>query len=132
MIAEGLKNWIEECPYIQVVDISTVKRDGNGLYKQAAVEIEECIDGSEIRIENWYILVQRSNQLPSERLNAEETMENFENWIFEQNLEENYPDIGYAVCSVGISNGYVLMDTENDEAVYQGTLQVEYIKEKTK
>ena len=101
---------------------------GNGLYKQASSTVSDLIDGSEFHIENWYILVQRSSQLPSERLDTHEVMENFENWVYDQSMNAKYPDIGHLTCGVSISNGYFLFDEENDEAVYQSTLQIEYLK----
>lgn len=129
MIAEGLKEWLEECPYIQVLDMSQVKRDGAGLYKQASNTVTLLADGSEIHSDNWYILVQRSSQLPSERMDTHEVMENFEDWVYQQKINGIFPEIGHLVCEVDISNGYFLFDEEHDEAVYQSTIRIEYLKE---
>lgn len=125
----GIIAWLNTCPQITVVDMSQTTIDAQGLYKQAAVTVQECIDGSKFITENYYILFSRDAQVNDDRISNEELLENFENWIDDQEYAENYPDIGYPVERVCISNSYTMMSRDDDSAVYQATLQIMYFKD---
>lgn len=129
-ISSGIITWLNTCPEITLLDMSQTMPDAEGLYKQPAVTVEEMIDGSKFITANYYILFQRDIQIKTDRLSNEEVLEAVEDWIEAQDIAENYPDIGYPVETVGISNSYYMMSRENDVATYQATLQIKYYKER--
>lgn len=128
-ISKGIIDWLNTCPQIRMLDMSQTIANEEGLYKQPAVTVQELIDGTKIITQNYYILFERDAQIKKDRLTNEEVLEAVEGWIDEQNWVENYPDIGYPVHSIGISNSYYMLSRENDKATYQATLQITFLKE---
>lgn len=128
-ISRGIIEWLNTCPQIQMLDMSQTMPDAEGLYKQPAVTVQELIDGSALVTQNYYILFQRDAQISKDRFTNEEILEAVEEWIREQDWNENYPDIGHEVYRVGISNSYYMLSRENDQATYQATLEIRFLKE---
>ena len=128
-ISKGIIDWLNTCPQIKMLDMAQTTIDAEGLYKQPAVTVQELIDGSKIITQNYYILFERDVQVKSDRMSNEEVLEAVEDWIDEQNWIDNFPDIGYDVDTVGISNSYYMLSRENDVATYQATLSIRFMKE---
>lgn len=126
MISKKIIEWLNTCPSITMLDMAKTVDDGQGLYKTPGIVIEELVDGSQIRTENYYILFRRASKLKKERLENESVLESLERWIMIQNFEESYPEIGHDVDEVSISNGYYIRDYEHDETTYQATLKIRY------
>ena len=108
-ISSGIITWLDTCPQIKMLDMSQTTADAEGLYKQPSITVQELIDGSQIITQNYYILFERDAQIRNDRFSNEEVLEAVECWIDEQNWTENYPDIGYDVNSVSISNSYYVV-----------------------
>lgn len=128
-VIQGLLTWLKTCPVIDLVDVSQTQVGQEGLYKQATIETEKFLDGTERRTEHWYVLFMKPSKLKKNRISDAEVLEQFENWITEKELSEDYPDIGYTVTDVDISNGYYMMEREADTVVYQATLTLSYIRD---
>lgn len=134
-ISEKLIDWLRTCPYIGKInafDVNQVqaKKDSVGLFKQPSVKVTEFIDGSKQITEYYYFLFKKAAQVKSERLANEEYLRKIEDWIDEQEFSGNYPDIGYPVDGIGMSNGYYVKSIEDKEAVYQLTLEIQYRKDR--
>jgi hypothetical protein len=127
-IIQGLSDWLEDCPVVDVVDVLQTEMSEEGLYKQPTIETVKYIDGSEKRTEHWYVLFMRSSKLRKHRVSDAEVLEQFEGWIATQDLAENYPDIGHEVLEIGSSDGYYMSERDNDVAVYQATITLTYIR----
>ena len=128
---KGLIDWFKTCPQIEDVteiDVSQLAPEdpAAGLYKQPTVSTQQLIDGSEIRTETYYLLFLRPMQLQSERVDNEEYLENIENWIWEQEMAEKYPDIGYPVHEIEMSNAFYMLSRTEDNAAYQFTVSITY------
>ena len=123
--------WFSECPYVADVEEFDVNQLPPrslvaGLFKQPAVTKEKLIDGGEIITENYYVLFRKAAQLKEERINNDDFLEAVENWVFDKDFSEEYPDIGYKVFGVEATNAFYMLEREGEDAVYQLTLSIKY------
>lgn len=128
---EGIIKWIEMCPLVQEAENIDVNQLSNevrslGIYKQPSVTIKKLIDGGKLVTENYYILFKKSGQLKEERLSNEDYLDEVENWFEEQEMLENYPDIGFGVYEISMSNAFYMMERDETDAIYQLTLTISY------
>ena len=128
---KGLIEGFKACPEIEDVDEIDVSQlapedPAAGLYKQPTISTQKLIDGSEIRTETYYLLFLRPMNLRSERVDNEDYLEAIEGWIWEQELSENYPDIGYPVHGIEMSNAFYMLSRTEDNAAYQFTVSITY------
>lgn len=133
-ISQNLLKWLKKCPYVDDVeqfDINMLNADESvGLFKQPTTDILEFVDGSKIVTDHYYFLFKKSAQLKAERFSNEEYLRNIEEWVNEQEENGKYPDIGYPVEEIALSNGYYMMNYENEEATYQVMLYLQYRKDR--
>lgn len=130
-IVNGLLKWLGDSPVLDAVeeiDVSQLDQDNNsiGLYKQPSVSTQKLIDGSEIRTENYYLLFWMPVRLRNDRITNEEYLQQVESWIFQQDFNEEYPDIGHPVHSIEMSNAFYMLSRTDGDATYQLTLSITY------
>lgn len=135
-ITESIIKWLKTCPdigNINAFDINLLqgKKSSVGLFKQPSVTVTEFIDGSKQITEYYYFLFKRAAQVKADRLSNEEYLRTIEDWIDEQEFKGNYPNIGYPVDGIGMSDGYYMVSMEEKDATYQLTLEIQYRKEVT-
>ncbi len=128
---QNIIDWFTECELVDNViefDVNQLaaKDDAAGLYKQPAVTREKLIDGSEIVTENYYLLFRRAAQLKADRVSNDDFLEQVEDWLIKQEFAENYPDIGYPVYEIGISNSFYMLERDTNEAIYQLSISIKY------
>ena len=128
---EGIINWFESCPLVSeagYIDVNQLdaQTQALGLYKQPAMDVIELIDGSKIITENYYLLFRRAAQLKEDRFDNESYLEAVEDWFEQQQYAENYPDIGYPVSDIAMSNATYMLERDSTDATYQLTLTIEY------
>lgn len=133
-ISNQILEWLKKCPYIGDissfdVNLLQAKDDSVALFKQPSVTVQEFIDGSKQVTEYYYFLFNKAAQIKTERLANEEYLRKIEDWVEEQEFNGSYPDIGYPVDAIGMSNGYYMISYEDNEAKYQLTLGIQYRKE---
>ena len=126
---KGLLEWFKTCPEIEditEIDVSQLAPEdpAAGLYKQPTITVQKLIDGSEIRTETYYLLFLRPMNLRTERVDNEEYLETVEDWIWAQELAENYPDIGYPVHSIDMSNAFYMLSRPEDSAASHFTAPI--------
>ena len=131
--SELIKEWLRTCKFIEIVDIDTdrleAQAESMGIYKQAARDVDEYIDGSKLISEYYYFLTRQSAQLESERIGAQEFLSQIEGWVEESEYNEIYPKIP-GIERVFIANGFYMTDAETDESVYQISIGITYQKER--
>lgn len=128
---QSIIDWFAECGLVEDIiefDVNQLaaKDDAAGLYKQPAVTREKLIDGSEIVTENYYLLFRRAAQLKADRISNDDFLEQVEDWLVDQEFAENYPDIGYPVYEVSISNSFYMLERDTNEAIYQLSISIKY------
>jgi len=123
--------WFSMCPYVMGVEDFDVNQLPPrslvaGLFKQPAITKEKLIDGGEIVTENYYLLFRKAAQLKEDRINNDDFLEDVENWVFDKDFAEEYPDIGYSVFSIESTNAFYMLERDSEDAVYQLTLSIKY------
>lgn len=129
--SEKVKTWLKSCNLVTVEDVDTDRLEAEveslGIYKQAQRDVTEYIDGSKVISEYYYFLTRRNAQLETERINSQTFLSMLEGWVEEQNRLGNRPAI-VGIEEVFIANGFYVIDSETDEAVYQVSIGITYQK----
>lgn len=132
-VSEALKNWLRGCDCVEIVDVDTDRLEANaeslGLYKQAQRETTAFLDGSAEITEYYYFLARWPTTLESERVNSQTIMSNLESWIEDKNLGNELPEVP-GVERVFVANGFYMLEAESDDAVYQVSIGITYLKER--
>lgn len=132
-VSEALKNWMRGCDCVEIVDVDTDRLEANaeslGLYKQAQRETTAFLDGSAEITEYYYFLARWPTTLESERVNSQTIMSNLESWIEDKNMDDELPEVP-GVERVFVANGFYMLEAESDEAVYQVSIGITYLKER--
>lgn len=132
-ITTGLLEWFKGCELIEALEFVDVNQlqpeiEALGLYKQPSRTTEELIDGTTLITDVYYLLFKQPSQLKRERLENDEYLENVENWVEGQEWEENYPDIGYQVHEITVTSTFYMMESEENENIYQLAISITYEK----
>ena len=132
-VSEAIKNWLRGCDCVEIVDMDTDRLEANaeslGLYKQAQRETTAFLDGSAEVTEYYYFLARWPTTLESERVNSQTIMSNLESWIEDKNLGNELPEVP-GVERVFVANGFYMLEAESDDAVYQVSIGITYLKER--
>lgn len=132
-ISEALKNWLRGCDCVEIVDVDTDRLEANaeslGLYKQAQRETTAFLDGSAEITEYYYFLARWPTTLEAERINSQTIMSNLESWIEDKNMDDELPEV-QGVERVFVANGFYMLEAESDDAVYQVSIGITYLKER--
>lgn len=132
-VSEALKAWLKTCPIASVVDVDTDRLEAQaeacGIYKQANRVVVDYVDGSKLITEYYYFLTRQATDLESDRVGNQEFLENLEHWIDDQNEIGALPNYD-GVETVEITNGFYMQESEEDEAVYQVSLGITYLRER--
>ena len=132
-VSEALKNWLRGCDCVEIVDVDTDRLEANaeslGLYKQAQRETTAFLDGSAEITDYYYFLARWPTTLESERVNSQTIMSNLESWIEDKNLGNELPEVP-GVERVFVANGFYMLEAESDDAVYQVSIGITYLKER--
>ena len=131
---KGIIEWFETCPLVETagyVDVNQLNPEAEalGMYKQPAVTVQELADGSKLITENYYLLFRRAAQLKEERFDNEDYLDAVEDWFEKQLYAENYPQIGFRVHDMAMSNALYMLERDSEEAVYQLTISIQYERE---
>ena len=136
-IIESVKNYLEACPYLEGKTI-------NINYLSPAVEtfsidnvpenpvVKRYSDG-ETLMQFCFLLAERIvyDGDADENLRVSRFFEEFEEWIYAQNLDRNLPDLsdmGLVSTAIEVKKGGTLYDTARTSAIYQTELRLLYKK----
>lgn len=131
---KGIIKWFETCPLVEeagYMDVNQLSQEAEalGIYKQPAVTVEELMDGGKLITENYYLLFRRAAQLQEDRFDNEDYLDDVEDWFEQQLYQENYPDIGFRVHDMAMSNAFYMLERDSEDAVYQLTISIQYERE---
>jgi len=132
-IITGILGWVKSCDLVddpEYIDVNLLPPEmmALGIYKQPSGTVEPLVDGTKIITDVYYLLFKRPAQLEAERISSDEYLEQIEKWVEAQECEENYPEIGYRVFGVGITNTAYMMERTDEDAVYQLAISITYMK----
>lgn len=125
---------MRECPGLALCDDFDTDRlraeaESLGIYKQPTNETVDYIDGSTLCTDYFYIVARQEAQEERDRVSNQEFLEQFEQWIAEQNYKSNYPQ-GYNIEEISVANSFYMQETDGEQAVYQISVGVTYRKER--
>lgn len=125
---------MKECPGLALCDDFDTDRlraeaESLGIYKQPTNETVDYIDGSTLCTDFFYIVARQEAQEERDRVSNQEFLEQFEQWIAEQNYKSNYPQ-GYNIEEISVANSFYMQETDGEQAVYQISVGVTYRKER--
>lgn len=125
---------MKECPGLALCDDFDTDRlraeaESLGIYKQPTNETVDYIDGSTLCTDYFYIVARQEAQAERDRVSNQEFLEQFEQWIAEQNYKSNYPQ-GYNIEEISVANSFYMQETDGEQAVYQISVGVTYRKER--
>nr|DAN70022.1 MAG TPA: Minor capsid protein from bacteriophage [Caudoviricetes sp.] len=125
---------MKECPGLALCDDFDTDRlraeaESLGIYKQPTNETVDYIDGSTLCTDYFYIVARQEAQEESDRVSNQEFLEQFEQWIAEQNYKSNYPQ-GHNIEEISVANSFYMQETDGEQAVYQISVGVTYRKER--
>ena len=125
---------MKECPGLALCDDFDTDRlraeaESLGIYKQPTNETVDYIDGSTLCTDYFYIIARQEAQEERDRVSNQEFLEQFEQWIAEQNYKSNYPQ-GHNIEEISVANSFYMQETDGEQAVYQISVGVTYRKER--
>ena len=134
-IGQSLKEWIQEYDGFDIepvtTDIVESLKGSYALFKSPNnVVNEEYQDGTKLRTDFFQFYSRRSTLLDEERIDNQEELEAFADWIEHRDFEEDYPNLGENVkcVQIGVNSSCSILSVEEDSIIYQITIYVKYIK----
>lgn len=137
-VSECLRDWLTNYDELNIADIATdfIESDEGSfsISKSPNTSVIDYVDGSKLVTEYYQFFARRNTQLDDERVENQQVLNDLEEWVEEQNMEENLPDlsqIGNLTCQeVSITNSATITSQEDDDSIYQITFSIQYLKER--
>lgn len=138
-VSQALIKWLYGYGNIEInerieTDILASQTMAYALYKEPTATVESFIDGSQMRTEYYTFLARRNTQVESERQDNNAFLEELEDWIDEQNISGNLPQLSGNKFSedVSVSSGLYLYTNNDSQAIYALTIAIKFRKELNK
>ncbi|MCM1159379.1 MAG: hypothetical protein NC300_11450 [Bacteroidales bacterium] len=136
-VGECIKKWLGTYAGADFSEIATdfIKGDTGSyaIYKSPNKNVVPYIDGSKLITEYYQFFARESTQVPEERIENQQFLSDLENWVEKKDYSEDYPDlseVGNLTCmEISISNSAAITSQEDDNAIYQITIEIQYLKE---
>lgn len=138
MISECVKSWLNEYDKADFSEMATDFIEGEigsyAIYKSPNKTIVPFIDGSKLVTEYYQLFARQSTQIEAERVDNQQFLSDLEDWVEKKDYNEDYPnlsEVGSIVCAeIKISNSAAITSQEDDNAIYQITIAIQYLKER--
>lgn len=132
-INQAIVEWLYTNGTIEIDDhINTDILDASKSYavskEPTNVTERKFVGGGSIRTEYYQVLAKRNTQFEQERISNDEFLQNLEMWVHQKNRNRDFPDLGDTkTCdSIGISSGYYLYSSNEEESIYTLTIEITY------
>lgn len=137
-VSECLKEWLRDYENLDISDLLTDFIDAPegclALFKSPSKEERTFLNGSKDITEYYNFFARSSTQLDEKRVENQQMMEDLTEWITEKAFREDYPDLskaGSLICeNVEVNDAASITSQEDDNAIYQLTLAIQYLKER--
>lgn len=137
-VSECLKDWLSNYDNLDISEIATDFIDsGADVYsisKSPNTVVTPYVDGSKLITEYYQFFARKSTQDDDDRIDNQEVLAELEEWVEEQNENEELPDlseVGSLYCQeVEVSSTATITSQEDDNAIYQLTIAIKYLKER--
>lgn len=137
-ISECLKCWLGKFEGFSSDTILTDRidtPDGTlSLYKSPNKKVVPFNDGSKQVTEYYQFFFRGETVEEMQRISNNKLMEDLENWIEEKDANEDFPDLSqagnYKCEQIALSNYGAVTSQEDDNAIYQISIAMQYMKER--
>jgi len=135
-VSESIKEWLSGYDGADISEIATDFIEGdNGsfsIFKSPNTIEVEYIDGSKLVSEYYQFFARQSTIEENERIDNQQFLCDLEDWVSENDFEERYPTLpkGMTCTEVAVSNSETIISQEDDSAIYQITIMIQYLKER--
>ena len=102
------------------------------LMKAPQETVQHYISGTEIHTDYYQLLARRDAKSEAERIANNAWGQGITEWIRQKSNANEYPELdGYKCTDIGVSTPFYMGDVDMDSAVYQMTVFIKYVKERT-
>lgn len=137
-VGECLKDWLGNFDGLDFSEILTdfinAPEGCLALFKSPNKNIVHFNDGSKQITEYYQFFARLATQAPGQTDDNQQVIANLEDWIEEKDSEEDYPElseVGDMTCNeVSVTNSGTITDQNDDNAIYQITIAITYLKER--
>lgn len=132
-VVEAIVKWLKEA---RINKISTDALPGQsiayGIAKAPTQNVKTFVSGRKIYTDYYDFLARLDSKTDAERVNNHKFMEELSEWIYEQNVQELYPELPeHLKCSdISVSTPFHMQAADEDSAVYAFTIKIKYEKER--
>lgn len=137
-VGECIKRWLSSYEGADFSEIATDFIEGDtgsyAIYKSPNKTIEPYLDGSSLITEHYQFFARKSTQIQEEMIENQQFLSDLEDWVVVKDYNEDYPELseaGSLICTeISISNSAAITSQEDDNAIYQITIAIQYLKER--
>ena len=133
-VSQAIVTWLYTNTTIAVdetvdTDMLAANAAAYGLYKTPQTNITQYVDGTRDVTAYYTFHVRQRSNVEATRQSNQAFLESFETWVRSQSRARTLPSLTSPLeCQrVFIANTFSMSNAENDEAVYQLTLGINYI-----
>lgn len=134
-VSEAIIKWLktfdpEEYGRMKHIDTDLMHGDvAYSLVKEPIVNVKKFISGDSIHKEYYQICARMDTQTNTDCVENGAWLEALTEWIDKQNHSKTFPDLGdIEVRSIGVSTPFYMGKNEQNKAIYQMTIFIEYYK----
>lgn len=138
-VGECLKDWLSEYGGLNFSELLTDFIDAPegcmALFRSPQKQEKAYLDGSKEVTEYYNFFARKSTQLDEERVENQQLLDDLTEWIENKAFAEDYPDLSQVVnhltCEdITVNGASAINSQENDNAIYQVTIAIQYLKER--
>ncbi len=131
-VVEAIVNWLRQ---FNISKISTDALPGQsvayGITKAPVQNVKTYLSGRKIYTDYYDFMARLDSKTDAERMNNHKFMEGLSEWIYDQSMKEEYPELPeHLRCTdISISTPFHMQAANEDSAVYGFTIKIKYEKE---
>ena len=138
-IITGLIDWIKTCPLVVAaaykdIYIDLAARDPDNMSVAASHDgvVKRYFDGSCLVAQDYVLFIKQSSDENQGRLEHNEFLEGFATWVWQQNYNRTFPEIGTdkTLLNVQTANGMFYEIDQDGTGVYQVQIKMNYIRKR--
>lgn len=137
-VGECLKGWLGEYGDLNFSELLTDFMDAPegcmALFRSPQKQEKTYLDGSKEVTEYYNFFARKSTLLDETRVENQQLLDDLTEWIENKAFEEDYPDlsqVGNLTCEdITVNGASAINSQEDDNAIYQVTIAIQYLKER--
>lgn len=133
--SKAIINWLKEFKPEELWNIPNINTDlmrqdvDYALAKEPIINVKTFISGTQVVTEHYQFLARLDSYSDLDSIDNDEWMNALTEWISERNREKIYPKLTVGeVQEIGVSSPCYMGRNEKNEAIYQMTIFIRYLK----